>query len=83
MDMGTLIELSSRRPPPAVVPRPREAADADLLFVGIPLWVGSVARVALAFASNEVFGTEATLALGCALGIPWLVLRSHLWAKTR
>jgi hypothetical protein len=81
--MGSVIELSSRRPLPAGVPYPRAEGGSDLLFVGVPLWIGSVARVALAFASHEVFGTETTLALGCALGIPWLVLRSHNSAKTR
>jgi hypothetical protein len=81
--MGTLIELSSRRLPPASARPLQQEADRDLLAVGIPLWVGSVARVAVAFASHEVFATEATLALACALGLPWLLWRSRASAAAR
>jgi hypothetical protein len=34
------------------------------------LWLGSVARVALAFAHHEVFETEASLALLCTILLP-------------
>jgi len=44
------------------------------LFV---LWVGSVARVALAIAHREVFQTEATLAVLCVMLIPLSAVHSR------
>jgi len=81
--VGTLIDLSSRRAPPAGVRRAPAREEGDLLFVGISLWLASVARVGYAFASREIFGAEATMALGCVLGIPWLAWRSHRSSRPR
>jgi hypothetical protein len=74
--MGKLIEMSSRRTPSSGLRRQPEAADWDLLPIGALLWIGSVARVALAFAAHETFGAEATLALACVFGLPWLLWQS-------
>jgi hypothetical protein len=37
------------------------------------VWLSSVARVAMAFARGDTFGTEATLACLVAILLPWLV----------
>jgi hypothetical protein len=47
--------------------------DADLLVVGALLWIASVARVVLELVHGGQFGVEATLALTCVLGLPWLL----------
>jgi hypothetical protein len=74
--MGKLIEMSSRRPRSAGLRRQPEAADWDLLLIGGLLWISSGAQVALAFAAHETFGAEATLALACVFGLPWLLWQS-------
>lgn len=53
---GTFTE--SARPP---------RAERDLIALGVLLFVASAVRVVLALATKEVFGTEATLALGCVV----------------
>jgi len=57
--------------------------DWDLLLIGGATWLAGVARVTLALAHHEVFGAEATLALACVVGIPWLLLGTHFSANAR
>ena len=49
-------------------------SDRDLLAVGALFWVASLARVIYAFVTHEVFGGEATLALGAVILVPALAL---------
>jgi hypothetical protein len=76
--MASVIQLAryrsvARRDIPLNIP----AGDSDLRPIAVVLWVGSVIRVALAVFHNEAFGAESTLALGCLLLLPLLVLRSR------
>jgi hypothetical protein len=82
--MGTLIRLEARRrAAPALVSTDASVSVGDPEFFGVwlVLWVASVVRTALGFAHHEVFQTEATLALLCALLVPLLAL-NHWW-RTR
>lgn len=47
--------------------------DTDLLVVGALLWIASVARVVIELMHGRQFGVEATLALLCVVGLPWLL----------
>ena len=76
--MASVIQLAryrsvARRDIPLDIP----AGDSDLRPIAIVLWVGSVIRVALAMFHHEAFGAESTLALGCLLVLPLLLLRSR------
>jgi hypothetical protein len=76
--MASVIRLAryrsvARRDLPLNVP----AGDSDLGPIAVLLWIGSVIRVALAFAHQQTFGAEATLALACAVLLPLLVLRAR------
>jgi hypothetical protein len=76
--MASVIQLAryrsvSRRDLPLEVP----AGDSDLRLVSMLLWLGSLARVALAFAHQEEFGVEASLALVCVLLLPAFILRAR------
>jgi hypothetical protein len=73
MFMLALIKSCSHRTLQSGVPPSPARGESDLLVVGIPVWFASVARVALGVCQHEVFGAEATLALACAIGIPWLL----------
>lgn len=44
----------------------------DLRWVAGILWLTALARVAVGVAEGEVFHTEATLALACVVGLPWV-----------
>jgi hypothetical protein len=75
--MGTLVHLRSltRRG------RAADPAEVDTRAFWAPLsvlWLASIARVALAFAHREVFGTEASLALVCLGALPLAAARSWL-----
>jgi hypothetical protein len=74
--MASVIQLAryrsvSRRDLPLEIP----AGDSDLRAISLLLWLGSLVRVALAFAHREAFGVEASLALVCALLLPAFILR--------
>ena len=76
--MASVIQLAryrsvARRDIPLNIP----AGDSDLRPIAVVLWFASVIRVALALFHNEAFGAESTLALGCLLMLPLLVLRSR------
>jgi hypothetical protein len=51
----------------------RGQGDSDLLVIGALLWIASVARVTLELVHGQPFGGEATLALACVIGLPWLL----------
>ena len=76
--MASVIQLAryrsvARRDIPLNIP----AGDSDLRPIAVVLWLASVIRVALAMFHDEAFGAESTLALGCLLVLPVLVLRSR------
>jgi len=76
--MASVIQLAryrsvARRDIPLNIP----AGDSDLRAIALALWFASVIRVALAMFHHEAFGAESTLALGCLLVLPLLVLRSR------
>jgi len=76
--MASVIQLAryrsvARRDIPLNIP----AGDSDLRAIAVLLWLASVVRVALAMYHDEAFGAESTLALGCLLVLPLLVLRSR------
>ena len=49
--------------------------DFDLVPIFAIVWLASVLRVVMALARDEVFGSEATLALSCAVALPVLLAR--------
>lgn len=63
----------ARRDIPLQLPK----GDSDLLPIAVFLWSCSVVRVVVALLHRQVFDVEATLALLCALGLPWYVLRAR------
>jgi len=59
-----------------------ECPDADVLPVLALFWMGSVARVAVAFVdgpSREGFGTEPTLALVAVIFVPFWAKPAFAW----
>jgi hypothetical protein len=78
--MGTLIQLSRRRPTPEEPPS-SVRGDSDLVPIAIVLWVGSVLRVVAGAVEGEVMGTEATAALLCVVLIPCWLLWSWVQAE--
>jgi hypothetical protein len=58
---------------PAAGNRRRLGEDPVLLLALGLFWAISVARCAWGLVRHEVFGTEGSLALLAAIGIPWLV----------
>jgi len=74
--MSTPLQAASRRHERE---HPRTSGSAaDLWPVVALLWVSSIARVVLGFATHEVFGAEGTLALACVVLVPWF-----LWSEAR
>ena len=76
--MANVIQLSrfrsvSRRDLSLDIP----AGDSDLRAVAVMLWIGSVIRSALTLIHHEAFGVEASLALVCALLLPFFVVRAR------
>jgi hypothetical protein len=76
--MANVIQLSrfrgvSRRDLPLDIP----AGDSDLRAVAIMLWVGSIIRTVLSLIHHEAFGVEATLALCCAVLLPFFIVRAR------
>jgi hypothetical protein len=76
--MASVIQLAryrsiSRRDLPLEI----RSGDSDLHLVSVLLWLGSLVRVALAFAHREAFGVEASLALVCVLLLPAFILRAR------
>ncbi|MEO6598708.1 MAG: hypothetical protein ABIQ16_02465 [Polyangiaceae bacterium] len=51
--------------------------DSDLVPVAVVLWLATLARVVLAVLHREVFGAEATLALLCAVVLPWFMVKAR------
>jgi hypothetical protein len=60
-----------------------ECPDRDLLPVLALFWIGSVARVAVAFVDREGFGTEATLALVAVVFVPFQFRHALSWWRAR
>ena len=58
-------------------PEGDEGPDADLIPAFALVWVASLVRVVGGFARNEVFGTEATLALLMVIVLPLLLTKAH------
>jgi hypothetical protein len=56
-----------------------ECPSGDLLPVIVLVWIGSVARVAGAFARGERFGAEPTLALFAIVLLPLLCADAAAW----
>jgi hypothetical protein len=74
--MASVIQLSRYRSVARQdLPLDIAAGDSDLRPIAWFLWIGSVARVALALWHHETFDIEATLALFCVLGLPLLFQR--------
>lgn len=78
--MGKLIPLPRSRPQIRIDVRANALADGgssdyQLLPIAALLFAFSLARVAHAVSRDEAFGIEATLALGCVVGLPLLVWR--------
>jgi hypothetical protein len=59
------------------IPLDIPAGDSDLRLIALMLWVGSVIRVVLTILHHATFGSEATLALFCALLLPAFILRAR------
>jgi hypothetical protein len=59
------------------VDRSGERGDLELFPVFALLWAVSVAVVVESLLRHDVFGPEATIALGLVLVLPWLVVRSR------
>jgi hypothetical protein len=81
MARGTLIKLHGAARPPTLGSSPKPHSlemqgDRDLFFIAIVLWIASVGRLVYGLWEREVFGAEATLALGCVLLLPWLFRES-------
>lgn len=76
--MAPVIRLASYRARPersVVLEAP--AGDSDLRAITLVLWIGSAIRVALELRAGRAFGTEASLALMCVFGLPWLAIHSR------
>lgn len=74
--MATLGRLSSRTRA-AGSARCCASVDWELLVIGGPVWIAALARVSHALEHEEVFATEATLALAFVVALPWLLWRSY------
>lgn len=72
--MGCAREPAELDDPLALAGSELEAATDAMVVV---LWLASVARVWAALAAREVFGAEASVALGCAVALPWRALRGR------
>ena len=57
--------------------------DADLIPVFAILWIGSIARVALALVRRDTFGPEPTMALFTVLLLPVLGKDALCWLMGR
>lgn len=74
--MGKLIPLSRPRPESrADTLADGGSSDYQLLPIAALLFAFSLARVAYAVVRHEPFGLEATVALGCVVGLPSLAWR--------
>ena len=76
--MAPVIQLAryrsvARRDLPLQIP----IGDSDLRPIAVLLWAVSVIRVALSLIHQEAFGTEASLAFLCVIGLPLLIRRSR------
>lgn len=56
--------------------RMTDRGDVDLIPVGVLLWIGSVAVVALALWHHDVFDAQTTLALAAVASLSWFFVRA-------
>ncbi|HEY2406248.1 MAG TPA: hypothetical protein VGI10_09605 [Polyangiaceae bacterium] len=72
--MARLIHLRTRRAlSSAQLPLELPVGDSDLKPIAWVLWIASVLRVTVEVMAKHSFGAEASLALLCALLMPWFI----------
>jgi hypothetical protein len=87
--MGSLVFLRVTAHQRATASTQAELDTREFWAPLLVLWLASIARVTLALRHAEVFGTEATLAIACLVGLPlaatrrWLVMRSSTLATSK
>jgi hypothetical protein len=59
------------------IPLEIPAGDSDLRPIAVMLWTVSAVRVALTLLHQEAFGVESSLALVCALLLPFAVIHAR------
>ncbi|HVY29280.1 MAG TPA: hypothetical protein VHB79_22125 [Polyangiaceae bacterium] len=82
--MGSLVYLRPRSTRGVVQVAPLSADEREYFWAPLlVLWLGSLARVALAVAHHAAFEVEETLALACVILLPLAAIRAWLDARSQ